>query len=135
MNRTLLRQFASFGGVGGVSAIGHYGLLILLVQVFAVNPVTASAAGALLGAWINYSLNYRFTFRSSKRHHDAVLKFAVVALAGLMLNTLFMWIAVDLAHIHYLLGQFVTTGLVFVWSFLGNRYWTFHAKPGTKDSR
>jgi putative flippase GtrA len=121
----LLRQFVNFTGVGFVSAIGHYGLLIALVQIANVPPVPASAAGALLGAWINYTLNYHFTFRSSKRHRDAGLKFAAVATVGLVLNTIFMWVGVDLIGAHYLLSQIVTTGLVLIWSFAGNRYWTF----------
>lgn len=126
----LLRQFVRFFGVGCVSAIGHYGLLILLVQAAGVDAVPASAAGALLGAWINYSLNYRFTFRSSKRHVESVSKFAVVAAVGLLLNTLFMWIGAELLGIHYLIAQVLTTGLVMVWSFVANRFWTFHVGDG-----
>lgn len=126
----LARQFVNFTGVGFVSAIGHYGLLIVLVQIAGVAAVPASAAGALLGAWINYTLNYRFTFRSSKRHREAVLKFALVATVGLVLNTVFMWVGVELIGAHYLLSQIVTTGLVLIWSFAGNRYWTFQpAEP------
>ena len=123
----LFRQFINFTGVGFVSAIGHYGLLIALVQLAGVAAVPASAAGALLGAWINYTLNYHFTFRSSKRHREAVLKFAAVATVGLVLNTLFMWVGVDLIGAHYLLAQVVTTGLVLIWSFAGNRFWTFQS--------
>jgi putative flippase GtrA len=121
----LFQQFIRFAGVGSVSAIGHYGLLIALVQIGKVQAVPASAAGALLGASINYALNYRFTFRSSKRHHESMFKFAIVAAIGLGLNTLFMWVGVDLLGAYYLLSQIVTTGLVMLWSFLGNRFWTF----------
>jgi putative flippase GtrA len=121
----LIRQFVNFTGVGFISAIGHYGLLITLVQIASVPAVPASAAGALLGAWINYTLNYRYTFRSGKRHREAVLKFAAVATVGLVLNTLLMWVGVELIGAHYLLSQIVTTGLVLIWSFAGNRYWTF----------
>ena len=123
----MARQFVSFTGVGFASAIGHYGLLIALVQIASVPAVPASAAGALLGAWINYTLNYHFTFRSSKRHREAVLKFAAVATVGLVLNTVFMWVGVELIGAHYLLSQVVTTGLVLIWSFAGNRFWTFHS--------
>jgi putative flippase GtrA len=123
----LLRQFVKFTGVGFVSAIGHYGLLIGLVQIAGVPAVPASAAGALLGAWINYSLNYRYTFRSNKRHREAALKFAAVASVGLVLNTVFMWVGIELMEAHYLLSQVVTTGLVMIWSFAGNRYWTFQS--------
>lgn len=126
----LFRQFVRFFGVGCVSAIGHYGLLILLVQAAGVAAVPSSAAGALLGAWINYSLNYRFTFRSNKGHLESVTKFALVALIGLLLNTLFMWLGVDRLGMHYLLSQVLTTGLVMIWSFAANRFWTFHVGDG-----
>ena len=125
----LLRQFVRFAGVGCMSAIGHYGLLILLVQVAHADAVLASAAGALLGAVINYFLNYHFTFQSSKKHHESIAKFIVVAAVGLGLNTLFMWIMVNLLGLHYLLSQVATTGLVLIWSFVGNRFWTFHEAP------
>jgi len=105
--------------------MGHYGLLITLVQVFHVEPVRASVAGALLGALINYTLNYRFTFRSKTRHVESVTKFALVAAVGLIFNTLLMWVGVDLLHAHYLLTQVITTVLIFLWSFGANRYWTF----------
>ena len=126
----LLRQFVKFTGVGFMSAIGHYGLLIALVQLAAVQPVPASAAGALLGAWINYSLNYRYTFHSTRRHRESVLRFGIVAAIGLVLNTLFMWVGVDVIGVHYLLSQVVTTGLVLIWSFAGNRFWTFRSAAG-----
>jgi putative flippase GtrA len=122
----LLRQFIRFIGVGCLSAIGHYGALIVLVQGLDVEPVRASVAGALLGAWINYTLHYRYTFQSKKRHRESVAKFAVVATGGLLLNTLFMWIGVDILRAHYLLSQIITTGLVLLWSFGANRHWTFH---------
>ncbi len=122
---TLVRQFINFTGVGFIPAIGHYGLLITLVQIASVPAVPASAAGALLGALINYTLNYHFTFRSSKRHREAVVKFAAIAVIGLLLNTGFMWVGVELIGAHYLLSQIVTTGLVAIWNFSGHRYWTF----------
>lgn len=124
---SLLQQFARFTGVGFISAIGHYGTLIGLVQGFSADPVRASVLGALVGAWINYSMNYRFTFKSTQRHRESIAKFAVVATVGLVLNTLFMWLGVDVLRAHYLPSQIVTTGLVLLWSFSANRFWTFRS--------
>ena len=120
-------RFFHFAGVGAISAVGHYGLLIALVEAYSVAAVPASAAGALLGAIVNYSLNYRYTFRSTVPHGPAIGKFAIVATTGLILNSVFMWIGVDLLGIHYLLAQVITTALVLVWSYCGNRFWTFNA--------
>ena len=127
----LVRQFIRFIGAGLTSAIGHYGLLIFLTQVVGIDAVAASAAGATLGACINYAMNYRFTFRSTKQHRESVTKFSLVASVGLVLNTFFMWIGVHLLDANYLLSQIVTTGLVLIWSFIGNRYWTFSHPPGS----
>ena len=121
----LIQQFIRFAGVGAISAIGHYGLLLSLVQGLHVEPVAASTAGALLGAWINYSLNYRYTFRSTKQHRESVTKFAVVATVGLVLNTALMWVGVVWLGVNYLLSQIATTLAVLVWSFSANRCWTF----------
>ena len=126
----LVRQFIRFTGAGLTSAIGHYGLLIFLTQAVGIDAVVASAAGATLGACINYAMNYRFTFRSTKQHSESVTKFALVASVGLVLNTFFMWIGVHLLDANYLLSQIVTTGLVLIWSFIGNRYWTFSHRTG-----
>ena len=123
--RELLPQFGRFIGVGMASAVGHYGLLIALVQGLGVEPVRASAAGALLGALINYALNYRYTFSSRKRHRESLSKFALVAAVGLALNCAFMWLGVELLQVHYLISQLATTVLVMLWSFGANRCWTF----------
>ena len=124
------RQFARYTGVGVISAIGHYGLLIALVQGLGVEPVRASVAGAVLGAWINYALHYRFTFRSNKRHRESLTKFAMVAAVGLAINTFLMWLGVDVIGIHYLLSQVLATVLVLLWNFCANRYWTFRHEGG-----
>lgn len=125
----LLHQFMRFTGVGFASAVGHYGLLIALVQLVGVPAVPASTAGAVLGAWINYRLNRRFTFRSRVAHGTAIPRFAIVAVGGVALNALFMWIGVDLLDIHYLASQVATTGLVMLWTFSLHRLWTFRHRP------
>lgn len=118
-------QFVLFAGVGVIGTAAHYVLLSVLVEVAGVHPVPASTAGAVLGALVNYFLNRQFTFRSDKRHREALTKFLTIAALGLALNGLLMFILVDAFGLHYLLAQFISTGLVLVWNFMGNRFWTF----------
>lgn len=121
----MLKQFVKFLGVGSISAIGHYGVLIGLVSGFGADPVLSSTLGAFVGALINYTLNYRFTFQSSQQHTETLSRFAVIALLGMGLNTFLMWLGVAVLSLHYLLAQILTTLLVIIWSFMGNRLWTF----------
>jgi putative flippase GtrA len=77
------------------------------------------------GAMVNYFLNYYVTFKSTKSHHEAMIKFSIVAVIGLILNTLMMALAIEVFALYYLLAQVISTGLVLFWNFIGNRLWTF----------
>lgn len=119
------RQFSLFTLVGAFGTLAHYVLLVILVEIVGTDPVIASTAGALLGATINYVFNYRFTFKSRKNHRITLPRFLTVATIGFLINTPLMWVAVHLINLHYILGQVITTSLVLLWNFAGNRYWTF----------
>ena len=114
-----------FAAIGAVGTGGHYAVLISLVQLLSVDPVIATTAGFAVGALINYVLNYRLTFDSDKPHREAMRKFFMVAAAGAVLNASMMKIGVDHLHLHYLIIQLLATGIVLVFNFAANKYWTF----------
>ena len=118
-------QFAAFLVVGLFGFAAHYGTLILLAEGARLDPVLASATGFVAGGLTNYIMNYRFTFRSDKRHVQALPQFALVALVGLVLNTLFMTVLVKGLGAHYVASQIATTALLTLWHFGANRIWTF----------
>ena len=130
MSQRLLPQFLSFALIGLVGTAAHFLVLYTLVAQFELGPVLASSVGAVTGALVNYGLNYRLTFRSRKRHRDALPKFLVVAAGGWLLNGLLMAILLSRLDIHYLLVQVIVTSLVLVWNFLANRLWTFRESAG-----
>lgn len=115
----------SFASVGAAWTAAHYALLILLVEKAGVDAVWASTASFIVGAVVNYGLNYRYTFRSTQPHRETAYKFFVIAFAGMLLNGAFMHVAISALNWHYLPSQIVATGLVFLWNFFANRLWTF----------
>lgn len=121
----IARQFILFAGIGGIGTIGHYISLIFLVQCFQISPVVATTTGFIVGAIINYMLNYRITFNSKKRHREALARFLLVALTGAIMNSLLMIVGMELFDIHYMIIQVIATGIVLVFNFLMNRSWTF----------
>ena len=128
INWQLISQFIRFAGVGIVGTIVHYTILIFSVQFLGISPVPASVMGFVSGGIVNYYLNYRITFRSRKRHYEAFSKFFSIALVGLLFNTALMTLFVEILNWHYLVAQIITTGLVLVWNFAGNKLWTFKEK-------
>lgn len=121
----LARQFSAFFGVGLVAAVVHYGTLVGLVEFGLFTPVPATLAGYVLGGIVSYALNRRFAFESDRPHSEATWRFAVVAGVGFLLTGLLMaWLNGRLG-LPYLLAQVLTTGIVMLWSFGANRWWTF----------
>jgi putative flippase GtrA len=122
---SIVQQFVSFAGVGVVATAIHYAILIALVHLGAINPALASAAGATVGAFVSYLLNYHYTFRSSNGHVASMAKFGAVAGIGIILNSLCMLLGTQVLGLYYILSQVIATGLVLIWTFLANRSWTF----------
>lgn len=125
----LVGQFTMFALAGLAAAVGHYGTLFALVEAAGTGPVPASLAGFIVGGLISYALNYRFTFKSRKQHHEAGTKFFAVAGVGFILNGALMAVLTGPVRLHYLPAQLATTGIVLLWTFWGNRLWTFR-DPG-----
>jgi len=127
-------QFGVFAVVGGVSTACHFATLWTLHQPLGVNLIVATTAGYLVGAVVNYLLNRKVTFSTSRTTHDvAVPRFATVVLAGMALNAGIMALLARVApEINFLLRQCAATGIVLVFNFVLNRHWTFrHADaPG-----
>ena len=124
-NKSTIAQFLMFAGIGAIGTIGHYTTLIVLVQFWMVDPVVASSFGFIVGAVINYILNYQFTFQSDKRHSEAITKFFIVATIGAGINGFIMYIGVENTNINYMLVQIFATGIVLLWNFIVNKLWTF----------
>jgi putative flippase GtrA len=125
---SLTRQLSAFAIVGLFAVVAHYGALIALVEIFDWRPVQATLVGYLCGGVTSYLLNRRHTFGSERSHREAVWRFALVAGVGFLITWALMTIFVDRLAAPYLLAQVATTGIVQVWSFLGNKLWTFSAR-------
>lgn len=128
-----LNQFLKFTLVGVVATSAHYLVLVTLVQLCGINPIKASATGFAFGAFVGYRLNYRITFRSSKRHWEALPKFSAVALSGLAINTLIMIGLMTGMNAHYLASQVIATVIVLMWNFSVNKWWTFGEDGSAED--
>lgn len=128
---SISRQFAMFIVVGLAAALVHYGVLIALVELRGVTPVPATLAGYVAGGVVSYVLNRRHTYESERPHEEAGWRFAAVAGVGFVLTSIFMYLLHDVAGLHYIVAQVLTTGVVLVWSFGAHRLWTFSEGSGS----
>jgi putative flippase GtrA len=123
--KALMRQILGFAGIGAIATALQYGILVIAVEIFRMNAIVGSSLGFVLSAAVNYQLNYRFTFRSEKSHVAAASRFALIACAGLAINSAMMMLLIDVLRLRYLVAQVATTCVVFAWNFCGNAFWSF----------
>ena len=118
-----------FGIVGVSNTLLTFAVYTLLLKVFGVWYLLASAIGFGVGAVNGFLLNRRWTFRGHVGDARTPLRWTVVQGCGLGLNEALLYLWVDGVGLDKLLGQVFATGVVTVVTFLANRAWTFRTHP------
>jgi putative flippase GtrA len=124
------RQLLAYVFAGGLTAVAHYGVLVGLVELARVDPVPATLAGFVVGAIVSYALNGWMTFEATRSHAQASWRFGLIAVGGFGLTWMLMHLFVTRLGLPYLPMQFVTTGFVMVFSFLGHKFFSFADRAG-----
>lgn len=117
--------FIKFLGIGAIATIIQYIIFIVLVEFSSLTVVLASGLGYGISSIFNYLMNYHYTFSSGAKHKVAALKFTLVALVGLSLNSLLMYLLVELFNVHYIISQIMVTGIILVVNFFAHKLWTY----------
>ena len=115
--------------VGVLGTAIHFGVLAALVELGAVDPVLASAAGFIVTLIVSYVLNHRWTFASPVGHRTAFIRYTAVSMLGLGLNSLIMYLAVHVFGLWYIAGQALVVAVVPAVNFVLNRWWSFRPVP------
>ncbi len=125
----VLVQFVKFGIVGVSNTLITFIVYTILLKVFGVWYLAASAIGFIVGATNGFLLNRRWTFAGHVGDSLTPVRWAVVQSAGLAINLGLLYLFVHDAHIDELLAQALATIVVTVTTFFVNRAWTFRHAP------
>lgn len=128
----MLVQFVKFGIVGVANTALTFIVYTLLLKVFGVFYLAASAIGFIVGATNGFLLNRRWTFREHVGDSLTPVRWGVVQGCGLGVNEGLLYLLVDAGHVDKLLAQALATIVVTVTTFFANRAWTFkvhHHEP------
>jgi putative flippase GtrA len=125
LSASLVAQFVKFGIVGVSNTLLAFTVYILLVKVFGVWYIAASAIGFAVGAVNGFLLNRRWTFREHVGDALTPVRWCVVQGCGLLANLGLVFLFVDDVRLDKLVGQAFATAIVVVLTFFANRAWTF----------
>jgi putative flippase GtrA len=125
----LIVQFLKFGTVGVSNTLLTFLVYTVLLKVFGVWYLAASAIGFLTGAINGFLWNRRWTFKEHVGDALTPVRWFVVQGCGLGLNIGILYLLVNDAGMDELVSQACATAIVTVLTFLANRAWTFRVHP------
>ena len=126
LTQAMLYKFLKFCVVGVSGTIIDFGLTWICKEKLKIHKFVANAIGFVVAATSNYFLNRIWTWAS----HDPqvgveYVKFFGVSLVGLGLNTLILYLLHEKLKLNFWISKVFATGVVMVWNFLANHYFTF----------
>jgi putative flippase GtrA len=124
-SQKLTALFGKFALVGVLNTLVHALTTVALVELVQLHPVPASVAGFLLAVAVSFVLNTFWTFRQSDNLQQRFVRFIVVSVTAMLLNTLIMYLAVNVFSLHYLLGLLMVLFVVPVYNFTLNLKWSY----------
>ena len=127
--RTLIPTFARHQVGSMVTSVVDFGTMIACVHVLALHPATATAFGAAAGAVLNFLLGRYWIFPGGRASPaGSALRYALVSLISLGLNTAGEYVFVSFAHIQYVLARAVIAVAVSVaWNFPMQRAFVYRS--------
>jgi putative flippase GtrA len=123
----LFQQLCRYTFVGAIAFIADFGSLFALTRFGGVHYLVSAGIAFVIGLSVNYALSIKWVFnkRSIGDRRIEFLIFAVIGLAGLGLNELFIWLFTEIAHFHYLASKIISTALVYLGNFFARKYSLF----------
>ena len=123
---TILLRFVRFGIVGASGMVIDFGVTWLCKEKLRWNKYLSNSLGFILAASSNYTWNRLWTFQSESveiaREYST---FVLIALVGLGLNNLIIWLLHEKLHLNFYLSKLLAILCVTIWNFSMNYVFTF----------
>lgn len=120
------KEIIRFTVTGGTSA-GVYSLVLyLLIGTIATH--TAAGVAYVAAMAVNYLMQRIWTFRSTRRHREALPRYILTHVGGILLNSAALYLCVDLQGLPLVPVQISAFAAVAGWSFLLQKAWVFQPR-------
>lgn len=115
-------------GIIGISNTLINWIIFFLLNLVEVNYIVANIIAYSLATINSYIWNSKWVFKYNNEKLVSSLKFIIVNLVGLILNTIILFILVDMFNINKIISLVMATGVVMIINYISNRLWVFKQK-------
>ncbi|MDD3107717.1 MAG: GtrA family protein [Alistipes sp.] len=124
----MILQFIKFCVVGGSGLVVDFATTYLCKEKLRLNKYLSNSIGFIVAASTNYLLNRIWTFHSKDPEvAQQYIQFIGIAAIGLILNNLIIYLLNDKAKLNFYLSKLIAIGIVTLWNFFMNYFFTFTA--------
>ena len=121
-----IEKFLKFAVVGFSGIFVDFGVTYVFKEKLNVHKYVANSLGFIMATISNYLLNRYWTFNTGQGAQFSQFgKFFGIAIIGLVLNNLLIYLFNDKLKIHFYVSKAFAIVIVSVWNFLGNYLYTF----------
>jgi putative flippase GtrA len=118
-------QVIRFGIVGMLGMVIDFSITWFFKEKAAFNKLVANAMGFSGAVIFNFFLNRSWTFHvDSGNNSTQFMRFVIVSLAGLAMNTLIVYLLTE-KKVNFYISKLIAILIVFVWNYTANRFFTF----------
>lgn len=127
LNRERLFFLLRYLFAGGLAFATNLALLFIFAHYFHLWYLTASTLSFIISVIVSFTVQKFITFRdrTTDNVHHQIAKYVAIALFNVTANVGIMYLLVDSAHVHYMIAQIVSAGIIAVWSLAVYRYLIF----------
>ena len=122
-------QYFRYFFVGGLAFVVDFGMLAFFTEVCGIHYIVSNTLSFTLGLLVNYFISIFWVFTDSKLKSRKLefTFFAVIAVTGLVLSDLLLWVFTYYVGIYYLTAKIIVSVIVWQWNFLARKYLLFKA--------
>ena len=124
INDDLIR-FIKFGMVGVLNTLVNW-VIFFILNALGMYYILANIIAYILGTVNSYLWNTLWVFKyKDKASTETTIKFIILNLIGLGLNTGILYVLVDLCNLNKFIGLVTTTAIVMIINYIVNKLWVF----------
>ncbi len=117
-----LKQLALYVIVGGLATVVEWAAFYIFNKMCAINYMIATALAFIISTFANWAFGKIILFKEKQNVLKELAKIYLTSIAGLLMNLLIMWIAVNLIGINEMISKIIATGIVFLWNFFIRKF-------------
>ena len=112
-------QIIKYLFVGGSAAVVNIGIFLIFAKLLGFHYLIVNFFGFLLATFVNYILSIKFVFQSQAKYQkkrEISLVYLVSAI-GLALDTMLLFVFIEIFLIEIMIAKLISTGVVFFWNY------------------